>query len=117
MTIVKTEGYTNVLCVLGKCYLFNSFLKNEDISNKILHVALLENYTQNNSNLSRTILYTVGGGPLGFLFAQSKKNDVQIECLIYLNDERQIQIETNDRKLIKYLMKFMHVYKKRRFIK
>lgn len=120
MTIIKTEGYTNVMCVMGRCYAFTSFFTNEDISDKIVHVALLENYTKGSNgfeSLRKTVLYTVGGGPLGFLFGISAgKAKVHIECIIYLEDKREIHIETKDLTLVKFLFNFMKVYKKRRYI-
>ncbi len=121
MTNIKTEGYTNVMCVLGRCYLFSSFFANEDITDQVVHVALLENYTKGTNsfdNLRKTVLYTAGGGPFGFLIAlMSGQPKVHIECIIYLEDKREIHVETKDLTLVKFLFQFMNVYKKRRYIK
>ena len=110
-------GFTNVMCVLGRCYAFKGLFDNEDITDKITHVALLENYGKGNNSLvdlKKTLLYTVAGGPLGFLCSLGNTTKVHISCIIYLNDDRTIELETKDEKLVKFLFQFMNVYKKRR---
>lgn len=85
--------------VLGRLYAMKGFFRNEDITERIKHVSLIDNKTVSNYIL-------LPGKPA-----------VHINCIIYLDDDRELFLNTKDVKVINKLMEHMKVFPKRRRIK
>lgn len=120
MTKILRGDFKNMYIIWGRCYGVRSSSDYEDLTDKIIHVALLENYSNIEGDFSvmqRSILYTLIMGPIGWLFSFLRGGKLHIECIIYLNDKREIHIDTTDKSLIKHLYRYMRVYKSRKVIK
>jgi len=118
MIKVVDSTYRQILFYSGRCYGYTGLFKNEDITDYIKHVALIETSADIGNRLiasNNVLTGAVLSGVVGAIVsACSVRKYIEIYCIIYLTDGSEHRIITNDKPFIEFLIPHMHVEKKRR---
>jgi hypothetical protein len=122
---VQECGYKHITSSLGKVYAYNTLFHMEQL--EITHVQIIKNKTKDHRRdlvaTTRQISYTVMFGVVGAMLANPSGVSINIELDIYTADGTVFEIWTDERKLVKSLLPYMHVkdprdkYRKMRGVK
>lgn len=109
--ILNKCKYNNLILMNDDLHGFTGFFKNEILNDKIAKVVILENNTKGlsfPSVVSGSIVSAITSGAasvIGAALMSKKKFDVTLG--IYLKDGEYIEINTNDRDLLRFLLQYM----------
>lgn len=116
--ITDSDDYTYMHFQHNRLYITRGIFRYWDITDELEHVYLIRNNTRTR-HLADQVSLSMGGavtaGLTGLLVGtfMGRNSKANILCRLYFNEE-EVDIETNDKKFINFLIPYMHSNRERR---
>jgi hypothetical protein len=118
MLKLLSDKYNNLILHGDRCYAFTGLFRNEDITNKIQQVELINSNNGGYSRVNLAGMTTVGaitsGIPGAIVSSFMNKRNIYAQFFVIMLDSISFIVETNETKFIEFFIKYIPVKKKRR---